>query len=333
MSSSRNSSTVESTKSDGQHGTLPSQHEGCFLCGQASNRVVLREGQYEGRLCECDLIYTHPRPLHVWDDFLIDHHADEFYAEAAKRKVAWTLKHCEGERLLEIGCGMGDYLLAARKAGFDVMGMEPNVKRAAYVREELGIPVREEFLETNQLRERFDVVYHCDLLSHFPDPLQALTKMTELLKPGGRLCFEVGTLAGISPFWYRWIGGVGLHTHIWLYSARSLQTLFDRAQLRVVASRRYGLAPSIVVPRMLEAVSLAVKRIACAPARMTKSNAVDSLKVKPPEGSQSATGARSTRQELLDGLRRVLRYRLGRLTPNFGPQTYLFVVEPMTPRS
>lgn len=307
---------------------LGPHHSGCFLCGQTSDRVVLREGAFEGRLCDCGLIYTHPRPKQVWDDFLIDHHDDEFYAEPAKRKVAWTAKHCTGKRLLEVGCGMGDYLAAARQAGFDVMGMEPNPTRANHVRHELGIPVYEGFLETNQIQERFDVVYHCDLLSHFPNPLEALRKMSALLRPGGRLCFEAGTLAGISPRWYRWIGGVGLHAHIWLYSIPSLHNLFERAQLRVVASRRYGLAPSIVVPRLIEAASYTAKSVAGKPVHVPGGGGSDPLTTVH-ESSRSPREGRSFRQNLLDGLRRVLRYRLGRLTPNFGPQTYLFVLEPM----
>jgi len=193
-------------------------------------------------------VYTHPLPESFVDP-LDDHHQDEFYEAPSKIKADWLAAHCPSGRLVEVGCGKGYFLSEAHKRGYEVTGMEPNPERAEYVQNSLGIKVDEAFLhEHNLSKEHFDVVYHCDLLSHFADPRAALRQMTDLLRPGGVLCFEVGTLGGIAPAWYPWVGGVGLNHHIWLYSKNALEELFDQAGLEIVAQRRYGLAFQVVIP-------------------------------------------------------------------------------------
>jgi len=44
--------------------------------------------------------------------------------------------------VVDIGCGMGYFLYAARQAGYDVTGVDISDHAASYVRDELGIPMR-----------------------------------------------------------------------------------------------------------------------------------------------------------------------------------------------
>ena len=122
----------------------------------------------------------------------------------------------------------GFFLQAARDCGYAVVDW--SLLPTEHKTRELGIPVENAFLEENTLpRGTFDVVYHCEFLVHFEDPVNALRTMAAYLGPEGVLAFEVGLMAE-SRFWYRLTGKISLGHHLWFYSDRALTVLLDRAR-------------------------------------------------------------------------------------------------------
>jgi hypothetical protein len=156
------------------------------------------------------------------------------------------------------------------------------------------------------------VVFHVDLLSHFPDPVQALTAMSMRLRRGGHLCFEVGLLGGVSPWWYRIAGGIEAQ-HRWLFSETALRGVLERAGLEVVAIRRFGLIPSFL-PICLRRFFLS--RIG--------------RPLSPQPGQRRDFDERSVRHRILGWLLVLLRYRLGRWVPRVGPLTLFVAARPTT---
>jgi hypothetical protein len=98
----------------------------CFLCDEVSNRIIWRENGHEGRLCRCGMLYTNQATMRMPADPTLDNHAPEFYSLPAQLKANWIARYCPPGRLLEIGCGDGFFLAAARKCGYEVWGIEPN---------------------------------------------------------------------------------------------------------------------------------------------------------------------------------------------------------------
>jgi SAM-dependent methyltransferase len=283
----------------------------CFLCKKESARTVWRESPYEGRLCSCGMLYTSPGPPPGAIDFTSDPHPREFYACSAEYKAAWIARHCPRGRLLEIGCGEGFLLEAARARGYQVFGVEPHTGRAQQVKERLGIDVQKSFIEeTGLLNKDFDVVYHCDMLAHFPDPIRCLRLMSASLRDGGVLCFEVGVLGAISPLWYRLIGRIGLGSHRWLYSEQALASLFAQAGLAVQHVQCFSLGPYVCLSKVVRLLEAAVFRL---------------LSALP------GVGARLSRQKVTRKREKLfffLRYYVGALAPRFGPLTLLVVARP-----
>ena len=284
----------------------------CFLCDDVSDLLAWRENGYEGLLCRCGMLYTNQHGVGASVDPTIDHHELPFYSLPAELKASWVSSNCPPGRLLEVGCGDGFFLKAARRHGYQVSGIEPNPRLCKQVSEELGIEIEQRFLEDSRLpRATFDVVYHCDLLVHFPDPISALETMTAFLRPGGVLCFEVGILGGISTVWYRLIGEIGLGHHLWLYSNRALETLFERSDLIIEKIKYFGLAPEVVVGRVTDIFSNRVLRPLL--------NLAQPLRILPsPEAAA----------ELQGSTRNFLRYRVGHFAPRIGPQTVFVVARP-----
>ena len=176
---------------------------GCLLCGAQFPDVVWRENGYEGRGTPCGLVYLEPRPA---DDAVhpgAELHGDGYYARNAALRMDFVQRFVPAGRLLEVGCGAGYLLAEARRRGYEVAGVEPSAACVEHVRRTYGIPVEQALVEETRLSEgAYDVVFHVDLLSHFPDPVRALRAMAARVKPGGFVCFEVGILGAMSPRWY-----------------------------------------------------------------------------------------------------------------------------------
>lgn len=279
----------------------------CFLCGEASEQVVWKEDGIEGLLCGCGMVYTNQPTILEPLDQTREFHPDHFYSLPAEFKAAWVARNCPHGRLVEVGCGDGFFLAAVRSRGYEVIGLEPN---PAYDRQlqQLRIRVAHELVEDNSLPQHsFDVVYHCDLLAHFPDPIRSLAAMRDLLSPTGVLCFEVGLLGGISPFWYALVGRIGLGQHLWLYSDRAFRNLMREAGLEIVRIQYFGLAPEVIGGKILGVLNKYLLR----PALQTISR----------DGAERALRAKQFCGYLL-------RYRAGALLPHIGPQTLLVVAKP-----
>ena len=103
-------------------------------------------------------------------------------------------------RLLEVGCGQGDFLVEAQQAGYEVHGLEISPWAVARAAERLGSgKVLEGGLETAALDGgRFDVCVLSDVVEHLRDPRSSLSIVRSLLAPGGTLFVATPSLGSWS---------------------------------------------------------------------------------------------------------------------------------------
>ena len=95
-------------------------------------------------------------------------------------------------RLLDIGCGRGDFLVAAREAGWDVLGVDMVDAAAAVARGRYGLDVRTGTLADAGVEPgSLDVVAGTHLLEHMVDTVGFLNEVRALLRPGGYVFVEV----------------------------------------------------------------------------------------------------------------------------------------------
>ncbi|HEY7907430.1 MAG TPA: methyltransferase domain-containing protein [Thermomicrobiales bacterium] len=96
-----------------------------------------------------------------------------------------------GERVLDIGSGMGGFLVAAARNAMNVVGLEPNadyctITRLRGARYGLTPSVVRSVGETLPFSDHsFDVVLAQDILEHVRDPDSTLREMRRVVCPGG----------------------------------------------------------------------------------------------------------------------------------------------------
>lgn len=93
---------------------------------------------------------------------------------------------------LEIGCANGQYVLGLKKAGLiskgkgiDVSSLMIDFAKQTAVEANMDIEFECISFENFQAEEKYDIVAMFQTLEHFVDHGQALTKVKNLLKPGG----------------------------------------------------------------------------------------------------------------------------------------------------
>ena len=93
------------------------------------------------------------------------------------------LVHTGASKLLEIGCGTGDFLLEAQTQGFEVYGVEVSTSAAEIANKKLKSTCVHQGISGFQ-SESFDVIALFDVIEHLRDPFSYLDHINGLLKPG-----------------------------------------------------------------------------------------------------------------------------------------------------
>jgi SAM-dependent methyltransferase len=106
--------------------------------------------------------------------------------------------------LLDIGCGTGNFLAAARAAGYEVSGTELDRNAASFAKEKLGLSrvfglTIGEFAEKYP-DDKFDVLTFFEVLEHQAQPAAFLERVKSCLRPRGYIGLSV-------PNRERWLTG------------------------------------------------------------------------------------------------------------------------------
>lgn len=148
-------------------------------------------------------------------------------------RAEWSVRHLrrsEGRpRLLDVGCGTGEFLVRMRDAGWEVSGIDPNAASVAVAREK-GLDVQQSGLHEARLEERsFDAITLNHVIEHLHDPLGAIARCRALLRRGGALWIATPNIDALGhrrfgPHWF----GLDPPRHIVLFTPRALEGLLRR---------------------------------------------------------------------------------------------------------
>jgi SAM-dependent methyltransferase len=188
------------------------------------------------------------------------------------RKVETALalgRFTPGSRLLEVGCGTGDYSFLLARRGFRMRGIDLSPVSIEAARQKaaiLGLPdIAFTVSDAEALSEiedaSVDGVISFSTLRYVPDPRQALRAIYRVLRPGGVAVVDFPNR--YCP-WFRWLKtrfGVEGHIHDHFYSTREVLGLLEAAGFPGLAARRILFTP-YVLPAPLLPLFRAIDRVA-----------------------------------------------------------------------
>ncbi|HLV70854.1 MAG TPA: class I SAM-dependent methyltransferase [Xanthomarina sp.] len=140
------------------------------------------------------------------------------------------------KKLLDIGCGTGDFLQMAQKHQWEVFGIEPNENARTIANSKTNQRVfNTEKLKTFKTSS-FDVITLWHVLEHLPNLDEQVHILKSLLKPNGTLIIAVPNYKSYDASYYKdfW-AAFDVPRHLWHFSKTSISKLFTSQNMTVVS--------------------------------------------------------------------------------------------------
>jgi SAM-dependent methyltransferase len=245
----------------------------CPLCGKDRGTEYLKVPDSLGitretftlvRCGECGMVYLNPRPSS--DEMSRFYPQGYCWQEKAggltglyrnlilKAEVGlFSRRLPKPGRMLDVGCGSGDYLEIFRGRGWEVCGLESSGPAGSYARDVRKLDVRQgELLEAVFPENRFDLVTYFQVLEHVVDPRLQMRECFRILRPGGTLLVQVPNIesAQFNRHRERWLH-LSAPQHLNHFSPATLRKLLESEGFHVKAESQF----SIRMDPLVEVVS------------------------------------------------------------------------------
>ncbi len=234
----------------------------CPLCGNENSKLLYKRPLWVILQCKsCKLVRVQTNPNNhseiqsagFADEALGDRYMQEVFIKNQKFWLDYW--HCQIERLepfiltkhprlLDIGCAMGHFMLAAREEGWDTVGVELSTKQASFARTNFNLEVFGTMIEdANFPAHSFDVITLWSVIEHVHDPKAVMTIVNKLIKPEGVVVVKtpnqdslITLLAHWSYFFSagRYFLPVYSDDHLYRFSEETLRRLFEVTNFKVI---------------------------------------------------------------------------------------------------
>lgn len=209
------------------------------------------------RCGECTHQYPNPMPFpeNTLSEMYIN--ADEYFRGhdvEQKKQNGLTLMQTFEKRLgrrgklLDVGCGVGEVVWAAKQSGWEATGIDPSKEFIEIGRERLGVEGRVTRLEDAGFADdSFDAVVMGGIIEHLYEPAVTLAEVWRVLRPGGYFYFDAPNEDGL----YMSIGNLYMRArgrdwvvvmaptfppyHVQGFNRRSVTKLVERAGFDMVS--------------------------------------------------------------------------------------------------
>jgi 2-polyprenyl-3-methyl-5-hydroxy-6-metoxy-1,4-benzoquinol methylase len=230
----------------------------CPICRKDSPQLFAID-YYGFRIVRCDgcsLLYLNPRPTYAW---LVENTYAEEYRESQlpvsrplddnhhhqfTRQLNGIERHCRRGRLLDVGCGGGEFLAYAADRGWNIFGTEISAGLVTA----LGKSLPQGTFSCGRLGDvdfqgrRFDAIRFNHVLEHLQDPVGELTRAAELLDQEGVIYVSVPNCASLDTRVKNFLSRLALKRrryrhfstlhHLFFFTPATLALLASAARLR-----------------------------------------------------------------------------------------------------
>ena len=197
---------------------------------------------------EFDLLITYPKPsleelpsYYESEDYIS--HTDgkrslfeklyQFIKNIAlKNKLKLINSQSQKGKILDIGAGTGDFLVVAKKDGWEITGIEPGEKPR-------NIAIQKGVSFVNNLSDladnSFDVITMWHVLEHVPDLDLQIKEIKRLIKPNGSILIAVPNFKSFDANYYgKFWAAFDVPRHLWHFSKTAIEKLFAIEKLQLV---------------------------------------------------------------------------------------------------
>ena len=235
----------------------------CPWCGSENAQLhlelkdlFLTQEQFKILECkDCGLLYTTPRPNK--EEIGSYYKSDEYYShqenmEGFIPKVYEKVKtinlknkyHIAAEettkgKILDIGCGVGDFLHTMEQQGWDCTGVEPSEDAKAIARKRIKAQLLSSEEQENLSEGSFDVITMWHVLEHVDALRWQIQQLYRLCKPGGRIIIALPNYKSYDGQYYKaeW-AAYDVPRHLNHFDQKTLINLFEENEMKHVKTKK-----------------------------------------------------------------------------------------------
>lgn len=167
-----------------------------------------------------------------------------FRKRMLQKKVDLVAAHAQGDslRMLDIGCGTGYFLQAAKERGWHVRGIEKNSAARESAIARTGAVIEDENGLWNLEEGTFEVVTLWHVLEHIEKLNETLEKLQDILKPDGVAVIALPNHRAYDAQCYRsfW-AAYDVPRHLWHFSPGTVEKLLKKHGLKIIETDRMPL--------------------------------------------------------------------------------------------
>ena len=207
--------------------------------------------------CEaCGFRFTNPRPsadeigrYYESEDYtphqdasqgLIDtlYHWVRRYTLRSKHRLITSLIKDPPGRLLDFGCGTGEFLSLCRSRGWAARGLEPDATAQDVAAQKYGLTVQDPDRIEDFPDDHFDVTTLWHVLEHVPRLSETVEQLTRTLAPDGTLVVAVPNCASFdAQFYGEYWAAYDVPRHLYHFRPNDVRRLFAPFDMTVTDIR------------------------------------------------------------------------------------------------
>lgn len=167
----------------------------------------------------------------------------EDYQKSRIESIKKIVPNLKSKKILDLGCGMGGLVVALRKEGFDIVGVDSNldyceITKLRGKRYNLNVGVVNSMAENTPFKSNsFDLIMCNDVLEHVQSPVKVLRECKRILKENGKIIIDVTNRFGYIDHHYHlrflnWLPRTFGNFITELTSKKDLKNFKDKQRLR-----------------------------------------------------------------------------------------------------
>lgn len=201
---------------------------------------------------DCTFIFTNPQPdessigKYYESPEYISHSEsnkslfDKVYTYLREAALKWkrgiiTSNQPIGRKLLDVGCGTGNFLQHMKMHGWETTGVEPSESAASKARAK---KVGSIFQSIDQIaNQKYDVITLWHVLEHLHEPKKKLESLKGLLEENGTIIIAVPNRESFDAKYYKnYWAAYDVPRHLWHFSQENMKSILNETGFSLTAT-------------------------------------------------------------------------------------------------
>jgi ubiquinone/menaquinone biosynthesis C-methylase UbiE len=199
---------------------------------------------------QCGFKFTNPRPheadlgkYYKSEDYVSHSNTKKGFINSTYQSVRkYTLlkklqlisKYYKTGKILDIGCGTGEFLHTCKNAKWETTGIEPDDEARKMAIKNYGLDVRAELDLKNLEDSSFDIISMWHVLEHVPKLNERVKELKRLIKPNGIIIIAVPNSDSRDAKIYKeeW-AAYDVPRHLYHFRPKDIDALFQKYSMKV----------------------------------------------------------------------------------------------------